>query len=135
GFVAEYTLHRYHGTLRSGDAVAGVEPLRADRLAEVLRLDHAVTRTDRRKLLQRLVSEFPQDGRVVQGAAGVEGFLAARPGARALQIGPCIATETAGRLLLEDARRQYGGRPVFIDIPIQNQPAVRWAEESGLTVQ
>src|SRR5438105_1328482 len=56
GFGAEYTLHRYEGTLPPAGAVAGVEPLRADQIEEVCRLDQAVTSTDRRKLLQRLMS-------------------------------------------------------------------------------
>ena len=30
---------------------------------------------------------------------------------------------------------QLEGRPVFIDVPLQNQPAVDWAKESGLSEQ
>jgi GNAT superfamily N-acetyltransferase len=135
GFVAEYPLHRYEGALPAGGAVMGVQPLLADQLEDVCRLDQLATQTDRRKLLHRLVCEFPDAGHMVKGASGVEGFRSARPGARALQIGPCIAVGTAGRLLLEEARRQYGGMQVFIDVPVGNREAVRWAEESGLTVQ
>lgn len=135
GFVAEYSLHRYEGTLLAAGAVAGVEPLPADQVEEVLRLDRFVTRTDRRKLLQRLVSEFPEAGRIVRQPDGMAGFCAARPGTRALQIGPCLAKGSAGYPLLEDARRRYGGMPVFMDIPTENQAAVRWAEGTGLTVQ
>jgi GNAT superfamily N-acetyltransferase len=135
GFVAEYPLHRYEGVLPAGGTVMGVQPLLDDQLEDVCRLDQLATQTDRRKLLHRLACEFPDAGHMVKGPSGVEGFRSARPGARALQIGPCVALGTAGRLLLEDARRQYGGRGVFIDIPAGNREAVRWGEEAGLTVQ
>lgn len=135
GFVAEYALYRHEGVLPPGGTVPGVEALYPDHIEDLLPLDRAVTCTDRTKLLVRLASEFPEGVRVVGRAGSVEGFRAARPGARALQVGPCIANGSAGQLLLEDARRLYGGMPVFIDIPTGNGPAIRWAEETGLTVQ
>jgi GNAT superfamily N-acetyltransferase len=135
GFEAEYVLQRYEGTLPAGGAVAEVERLPADPPDDLFRLDQRVTGTDRRKLLGRLVQEFPEAGGMVRRADGIEGFCLARPGARALQIGPCIALGTAGRRLLENARRTYGGRCVFIDIPTENRAAVHWAEEIGLSVQ
>ena len=135
GFVAEYALLRYEGVLPRGKGMANVEPLLPDHLENALLLDRAVTQTDRRKLLQRLASEFPQAMRVVRRADKLEGYSAARPGARAFQLGPCIAMGSAGKQLLDDSRRQYGGKQVFIDIPTGNVPAIRWAEESGLSVQ
>src|SRR5438309_972490 len=71
-----------------------------------LAIDREVTQTDRGKLLLRLAGEFPETMRVERGASGIEGFRAARPGARAIQIGPCVARGTAGAQLLEGARRQ-----------------------------
>jgi ribosomal protein S18 acetylase RimI-like enzyme len=135
GFAVEYTLHRYEGVLLPADRPTGVEPALPDHLAEVLALDRTITQTDRRKLLLRLASEFPETLRVVCEAGRVEGFGAARPGARALQIGPCLAPEKAGRQLLEDARKQYFGRLVFMDVPVGNYAAVAGVEEAGLAVQ
>ncbi|HLJ98030.1 MAG TPA: GNAT family N-acetyltransferase, partial [Gemmataceae bacterium] len=133
GFVAEYTLHRYEGTLQPGNAVAGVEPFSTDDVDALVRLDQFVTRTDRRKLLAQLVNEFPEASRVVRRSERLEGFCLARPGTRALHIGPCLATGSSGHRLLEDARRRYGGNHVFLDIPVEHQAAARWAEASGLT--
>ena len=102
---------------------------------EIVALDQAITQTDRRKLLLRLAREFPEALRVVCEAGRVQGFNAARPGARALQLGPCLATEEAGRQLLEDARKQYPSRLIFIDVPTGNCAAVAAVEEAGLAVQ
>ncbi len=140
GFVAEYTLHRYEGILppaepKQGTVSLSVEPLASAYVPEMLRIDRAVTHTDRRKLVLRLASEFPETMRILRGANATLGFCGARPGARALQIGPCLATGAAGRPLLEDVRQHYGCKQVFIDIPDDNEPAVRWALETGLIEQ
>jgi GNAT superfamily N-acetyltransferase len=135
GFRAEYSLHRYEGTLLAGPPVAAVEALVPPEIPDMLYLDREVTQTDRHKLLSRMADEFPGTLRVVCGATGLQGYRAARPGARALYLGPCIARGTAGRALLEDARHQHGGREVFIDILDHNLAAVAWAQEAGLTRQ
>jgi GNAT superfamily N-acetyltransferase len=135
GFARDYQLHRYEGVLPPAKAVPEVLPLGAEDAEKVFLLDRSVTCSDRRKLLLELISEFPQSARVVLQAGRIEGFLAARPGGRALQIGPCLATGTAGRLLLQHARHQYAGTRAFIDIPVANELAIAWAEESGLSLQ
>ncbi len=72
-------------------------------------LDLHVTGTDRGRLLLRLADEYPDSLRVVIEAEEIAGFLLARPGSKARRIGPCIAGERAGPLLLDDARRMYAG--------------------------
>jgi GNAT superfamily N-acetyltransferase len=135
GFETEYRLARYHGTFRTCEPASRVSPARRDDLWLVQELDWAVTRTDRRKLLQRLFEERASAMRVVKGDRGLLGYCTARPGANATQIGPCIATEGAGPLLLADAQHRLLGRPVYIDIPETNPEAVAWAESRQLTVQ
>jgi len=135
GFVAEYSLNRYEGILPAAESVPGVEPLHAGDMDDALELDRVVTKTDRRKLFLRLAKEFPNAFRAVRRDARLEGFLATRPGARALQVGPCLANSTAGLLLLDDARHRFGGSRVYIDVPAGNAAAARWAEQAGLAVQ
>ena len=135
GFKPEYSLHRYEGMLPASQPESDVETLAPADVQAALAIDREVTQTDRGKLLLRLAGEFPETMRVERGASGVEGFRAARPGARAIQIGPCVARGTAGAQLLEGARRQFGSERVFIDIPDDNGPAIRWAQESRLVVQ
>ena len=51
-----------------------------------------------------------------------------------MQIGPCIAVNDAGPVLLYDALDQSAGKHVFIDIPYENVRAVKIAESSGLEI-
>jgi GNAT superfamily N-acetyltransferase len=133
GFRVEFVLARHEGVLPPRGEAAGVraaDPARWDRL---LQLDRAVTGTDRGKLLRRLFLEQPDAVRVVEHAGEVQGFLTARPGRRALHIGPCLATGDSGPLLLADARHRYAGQRVYLDIPTDNTPARQMAEACGLT--
>ena len=61
--------------------------------------------------------------------------MTARPGTRAIQLGPCMASAEAGPHLLADAWRRHAGQQVFIDIPNDNLVAVHLAEQMGLKVQ
>jgi GNAT superfamily N-acetyltransferase len=137
GFVADYTLARYAGGLSATDeGTSEVEPVAAGGLSSVVLFDKEVTRADRPALLTRLFDEAPESFRVVRRDGELAGFLAARAGANAVQIGPVEARdEGAGRLLLAGAWRRYSGRRVFIDVPLPNLPAVRAVEAAGLTGQ
>jgi predicted N-acetyltransferase YhbS len=135
GFVAQYEVARYEGTPRPSPPVPEVHPVGPERLDEWLHFDRAVTATDRRELLLRLFEEHPAEARYVKAAARGLGFLSARPGAKAAQIGPCVADPEAGLYLFADAWHRYAGRRVFVDVPTGNALAVRLAEAQGLTVQ
>jgi GNAT superfamily N-acetyltransferase len=141
GFAEEYTLRRYEGVLPAAGALAagreegGVTGVRPDHLDGLLRLDREVTATDRRKLLSRLLAEQPDVWRVLEQGGRVAGYLAARTGVRALQVGPCLATPGAGPPLLSDAWRRHAGQRVFVDIPAGNEGASGCAAAVGLTVQ
>jgi hypothetical protein len=86
-------------------------------------------------LLFRLFGEQPDGVRVVREDGRPVGFLAARPGRLAVQVGPCVASPAAGPLLFANAWRRLTGRRVFLDVPESNEAAVRLAEAGGLTVQ
>lgn len=135
GFAPQYSLARYGGTPLGNSAgdMGGVSTAAVAHHEAIFALDHAVTNTDRRKLLSRLLAEQPAavsaDGNVVRG------YLHSRPGSRATQIGPCIADDQAGPLLLADALARRAGQQVFIDIPIIHEPAAALAHQQGLAVQ
>lgn len=119
GFVGEYELTRYEGVLNGGKP-------RSQLQTPPTELDQRVTGTRRGKLLKAL------------GQAHVtgNGYLMDRPGSKATQIGPAIALDEAtGRALFDDAAYRLKGQTVFIDIPLQNKPAIAWAEAAGLKVQ
>src|SRR5207302_757382 len=112
GFVAETTFTRFQGVFPPLEGASAPGPSVApsrELLDEMLALDRAVTGTDRGRLLRRLAEEHPGSLQVVADERGLAGFLMARPGARARQIGPCIADDRAGPLLLTDARRRHAG--------------------------
>src|SRR5262249_12013349 len=136
GFVTEYKLIRFAGLL-PGLGCPLAEPTLPDDVPGLLALDRRVTSTDRHKVLEKLFAEEPEAVRVARGANGsIRGFLVARPGARARQIGPCIGDRGAAICLLFDAMERYGRQTVFLDVPLPNRPAVDFAERAlGLIVQ
>jgi hypothetical protein len=135
GFVPEYRLDRYRGQLPGAQVPSSARSLAADSIDGILALDRAVTGTDRGKMLRRLVAERPETLRVVQRGDRIDGFLMARPGSVAVQIGPCIADAESGVALLEEAWRTCAGRAVFVDIPTDHAEAQALAQAAGLSVQ
>src|SRR5262245_19553990 len=127
GFVAQFELARFEGLLPAASAPPspGVVTVPAARWPELVALDEAVARTSRGKLLRGMLAERPEDVRGVEGAGGWRGLIAAREGARARQIGPCLGD--AGAVLLEDACRRHAGHTVYLDVPEGNAPATALA--------
>jgi GNAT superfamily N-acetyltransferase len=135
GFVEQFRLARYEGMPLPAPEVGGVEAALPAHWPALAGLDEAVTRIDRRRLLVRLFSEQPGAVRLVLEGGQPVGFVAERPGRRAVQVGPCIAGSEAGPRLLAEACRRRAGQRVFIDIPVPNEPATGLAQALGLTVQ
>jgi GNAT superfamily N-acetyltransferase len=135
GFVAEYELARFEGIVRSGSAKPLATKATPELFADMIELDRHITGADRAKMLQRLFEEFPENIRVVRQGHELEGFVTLRPGANAVQIGPCIATANAGPSLLSDALDRCAGKPVYVDIPLANECAVEIAQTRGLKIQ
>jgi hypothetical protein len=141
GFTAEYTLARYDGVLLGPthglSRKSGVRsrPAAADDHARILELDRQVTGIDRGKFLTRLFRERPADVRLVEQSGRIEGYVAARGGGNALQIGPCVASPDAGATLIADAAERFPGERVFLDVPQENEDTVCMAGWLGLSVQ
>src|SRR5262245_44161521 len=133
GFAPQYALARYAGIPAGGVPPTGVQQFTRDLDELLFALDQAVTRTDRRQLLQRLVSE--RGGWVVRRSGQLAGYLLTRAGAHATQIGPCVADGVAGPLLLAQAFAELAGQPVYIDIPLSHELSAALAGRQGLTVQ
>lgn len=137
GFRAEYALARHAGVLEASAEPASpdVEPFRVEFTEAILGLDRRVTGADRSKFLLRLLAERPDGVRIVHGRDGLAGYVATRPGSRALMIGPCLGDAHAGPLLLADACRRLAGQEVYIDVPVSQVEAERLLHEKGLAVQ
>lgn len=135
GFVGEYRLTRFEGTLPAARPAAGAEPVEPRDLDELARLELLATGIDRRRLIARQYAEQREAARLVRRDGRIVGFLLVRSGASATFLGPCLGDAEAGPLLLEDAFARYAGQPVLLDVPLENACAVSLAEAQGLTRQ
>lgn len=135
GFQAEYELARFeHAGIRQ--SAAGSESVGPEQLDAICALDRQATGTDRSRLLTRLYAERPSAFAAVFRGEEPVGYRAFRTGARATQIGPVVAASAeAGRALLDGTVAECGPVPIFIDIPLDNGPAIQWAQTGGLTLQ
>jgi GNAT superfamily N-acetyltransferase len=135
GFAPEYELARLEGIAppgRSESVMTGVTP---EIYADMIEFDKQMTGTNRAKMLSMLFREFPENIRVLTHHDEIEGFITMRPGANAVQIGPCIATMNAGPALLSDTLNRCSGKPIFVDMLTDNVYAVKIAESCGLRIQ
>lgn len=136
GFVAQFDLFRWQGIAASEPAVEAVSLVTPDRFDAICALDRRVATVDRRRLLLRLVEERPETASIFMRGEDVVGYAMVRPGSRAMQIGPAMAlTSEAGTALADWAFGCCAGGEVFVDIPVDNQPATRWAASKGLSQQ
>ena len=136
GFVAEYELARWEGAASGGGSAEGVRPVTPDRLGAVVELDRQAHGTDRRRLIERLYQERREAMCLFQADDKIAGYLTSRAGSNAAQIGPGAAlSDAAGRALGDAAIERCVGHAVFVDVPVDNAPATRWAESKGLAVQ
>jgi len=135
GFVPEYELARFEGISRLGKTAPVLTEALPELFADMIGLDRQMTGTNRAKMLSLLFKEFPENTRILAHHDKIDGFITMRPGANAVQIGPCMANMNAGPALLSDALNRCAGKAVFVDIPTGNVHAVKIAESSGLQIQ
>lgn len=150
GFIPEYKLARFEGIALPDKRKPVVTKPTPELFESIIEFDNRMTGTDRAKMLSRLFEEFPENIRIIRHRNLIEGYITARPGANAVQIGPCIAASerhprikygagsaegNAGPALLCDALKRWAGKKVFVDIPLDNPEAVKIAESSGLRIQ
>ncbi|GGN11606.1 acetyltransferase [Dyadobacter beijingensis] len=135
GFAEEYEVVRMKGIAKAPGSL-GDEAVRWSAhtpAAPLFGLDYRVTATRREAFLQSLAHDntfyysLLEDGLAYAGS---------RKGRNAVQIGPAIAaTPEAGRQLCDAMLHHYDGLPVFVDIPVANKAAMRWAKANGLEEQ
>jgi GNAT superfamily N-acetyltransferase len=135
GFIPEYKLVRFAGIAPSGRTEPAVTKAMPERFSDLIEFDSRITGTNRAKMLGALLREYPENTRVFIHGDTIEGFVTMRPGRKAIQIGPCTAILNAGPVLLLDALKRCMGKAVFVDVPTDNAPAVKFIEQSGLEIQ
>lgn len=129
GFEAGFALSRWEGALAQ---VSATHVTNAVDAAAIARLDAQANGFDRSALL----ADFLQrPGTRAPTAADGNGFVLARQGRRATQVGPLVAGDEASALsLLQTAFAELSG-PVFLDVPERWTTVTAWLERKGFARQ
>lgn len=133
GFEGIFNIARWQGVAeRNADLPIGVRDITGSDIATVAQIDAAAFGADRAFLLESLFGRLPQLAFMTQDRTG---FLLARPGRLATQIGPIVAAdEDAAAALLDAALGRISG-PAFLDV-IDGRPFVtRRLRQRGFIVQ
>jgi GNAT acetyltransferase-like protein/acetyltransferase (GNAT) family protein len=133
GFEGIFSLSRWQGVAepRANNA-HDIRPMRAADIGAVAAIDAAAFGADRSFLLHSLFDRLPQLAFVTEDNSG---FVLARPGRIATQIGPLVAAqEERAAELLEGALGRSKG-PVFLDLVDGRQMLTRRLRQRGFTVQ
>jgi GNAT superfamily N-acetyltransferase len=135
GFAAGFAFERWQSSSPLRTLNADLVPRRADArdLDRIAAFDQAATRLDRRVLLESLLARA--DTRAWLAADG-RGFLIARSGRRATQIGPLVASSDEQAIaLLGTALQEAPARTVFVDVPVARDKIAAWLEAQGFQRQ
>lgn len=135
GFEEEYEVVRMKGISKMHERLDDEAiPWTSETSAPpILDLDFRITGTHREAFLRSLLksnifyySMFEDD----------LAYAGSRKGRYAVQLGPAVAsTPEAGRQICDAMLHHFHELPVFIDIPIPNKAALRWAKANGLEEQ
>jgi hypothetical protein len=135
GFEPMFGLRRWQGTGggRGAKLPAGVRPMTRNDMGAVAALDTAAFGARRDFLLESFFSRQPGLAFVIGRDVG--GFVLARPGRLATQIGPLVtADEDAAAILLSAALDSVSG-PVFLDLADRWNGLARLLQQRGFIVQ
>lgn len=145
GFVDQFKLVRFEGTLPTNESFDVAQPRVVTRIAEnhhaaIKSLDTIATKTDRSELLNWLLTQPGEEGAghafVAYEGEKIVGYCLSRRGANAAFIGPCVAiTAQAGDALLQAVAQTFAGQRVLVDIPADHAKATAWAKAYGLRQQ
>jgi hypothetical protein len=134
GFEPMFNLSRWQGVAVNRSSLSGgIRAMTADDLAKVTAMDAAAFGAPRKFLIESLFRRAPQLAFVAQD--GTAGFVLARPGRVATQIGPVVAVgEDTGEALLTAALGSAAG-PVFLDLADRWVKLARYLQQRSFVVQ
>ena len=134
GFEGMFNLSRWQGISgpRKKTRAVAIRSMAAPDLAAVTATDAAAFGADRRFLLQSLFDRLPQLAFIAKDNAG---FVLARPGRVATQIGPLVAANEDVAASLLDAALGCVSGPVFLDLIDGREILTARLRQRGFTVQ
>jgi len=135
GFQDDYELERMEGVAQEAGGLGTA--MKAGDVAEVAAFDAERFGADRSKMLATLCRQAPQLCFLSRSSAGaLDGYIMARPGQNAYQIGPWIATHPdAAEGLFRRTLTALGGRRVFLDVPRVSDEPSHIVRQHGFTTQ
>lgn len=102
---------------------------------EILSLDAVAFGASREAVLRNLAARQPQAALVAERNGQVAGFVLAREGREAMQVGPLVARDEGTARELLAAALGAVPSPVYVDIAGHAGPLQAWALEQGFTIQ
>ncbi len=139
GFVDVYGIKRLWAAAVAPEAApagrARIATLTASDIGEIAGYDAGLFGGDRAALLAHLVGRVPGRAHVARVAGRPAGYVLAREGRQAMQIGPLVAAGPDIACAL--ARHALDGLdgPVVIDCPDRHASLIGWLERSGFAFQ
>jgi hypothetical protein len=133
GFKPQFGLSRWQGQGGgSGQIRDGIRSLRESDLPTLVASDALATGADRSFLLDSLFQRAP---RLALATEDGTGFVLARPGRIATQLGPVIAQEEGPAVQLLKAALDLINGPVFIDVVDTHSGLTSALKERGFSIQ
>ena len=120
GFADIYPLTRWQVTRWQTDGAkatggAGVRPMTTNDLDRVAAWDRDISGAPRNALLRHLHGRCPERAFILESGGNVRGFVLARNGRLASQIGPLSADDEAGAIALLQPAIAAAPGPLFLD--------------------
>jgi hypothetical protein len=138
GFQDIYSLTRWQADsveVTGANLDPGVRPLLAKDLGAVAAWDADIFGVPRRALLAHLHRRCPQRAFLLESNGDVQGFVLARDGRLATQIGPLSAGTSDRALALLHAALAGQTGAVFLDAADHHGDMARWLAEAGFAKQ
>jgi GNAT superfamily N-acetyltransferase len=119
GFRDVYSLRRFRlpRAMPTPSAAIAMRALNADDLPRVVAFDAARSGVERRWLLEHLAARCPHVAFVAEQDGALTGFILARDGRIATQLGPVVAMNDTTALALIAAATSRHEPPFFLDVP------------------
>lgn len=135
-FAAEHELYRMEGIARSQTKVPFLRVTPSD-LRSLVAFDTEAFGVNRGRVLTQLLADSPGLSYVEKDEQGkVNGYLLARSGYEAYQIGPWVAASPhIAQRLFRQALRDLCGERVFLDVPLSNSLTLEIVQGLGFIKQ
>ncbi|MDH3233122.1 MAG: GNAT family N-acetyltransferase [Alphaproteobacteria bacterium] len=142
GFRDHYGLGRYRAeqtdaaaSSPSAQSEATIRPLEEGDLPALAAMDRGVFGGDRSQLLGHLLNRVPGVPHGAWRGGELAGYVLAREGREAHQVGPLVAEDPAVAMALARAALSRIEGPVYLDAPDAQGAFVAWLEASGFAQQ